>query len=119
MGEDIIGEGVLWDLLLVSGYLRPRNTRIVEGRTRCELKVPDIMIIPKDASKKGVVIEFKTLRSDKGKTLEENAQRALEQIAAIDYADELASYDIKEAVKLAIVFCGKKVYMGYNVRKVE
>jgi hypothetical protein len=212
MGKDIIGEGVLWDLLLVSGYLRPQNTRVVEGRTRCELKVPnkeiallyedivsswfeeaeaagygikellanltegdidsfaerfkdmvercfsyfdvgynaaenfyhafilgilvnlegkykvvsnresgkgrpDIMIIPKDASKKGVIIEFKTSRSDEDKVLEEKTQQALEQIAAMDYAGELASYGIKEAIELAIVFCGKKVLIRYNVRK--
>jgi hypothetical protein len=212
MGKDIIGEGVLWDLLLVSGYLRPQNTRVVEGRTRCELKVPnkeiallyedivsswfeeaeaagygikelladltegdidsfaerfkdmvqrcfsyfdvgynaaenfyhafilgilvnlegkykvvsnresgkgrpDIMIIPKDASKKGVVLEFKTSRSDEDKALEDKAQQALKQIAAMDYAGELASYGIKEAIELAIVFCGKKVLMRHNVRK--
>jgi hypothetical protein len=75
------------------------------------------MIIPKDASKKGVVIEFKTSRSDEDKALEDKAQQALEQIAAMDYAGELASYGIKEAIELAIVFCGKKVLMRHNVRK--
>jgi hypothetical protein len=80
---------------------------------------PDIMIIPKDASKKGVVLEFKTSRSDQGKALEDKAQQALEQIAAMDYVGELVSYGIKEAIEPAIVFCGKKVLMRHNVRKLR
>lgn len=212
LNKDIIGEDVLWDLLLVSGYLKPQNIRIEEGRTRCELKVPnkeigvlyediifgwfedaeaagygikklladltegdiesfaegferlirrsfsyfdvgdnaaenfyhafvlgmlvnlegkykvksnresgqgrpDVMIMPKDASKKGVVIEFKTAKSGEKEALEGKARQALEQIADMNYADELADYGIKEAVELAIVFYDKKVHMGYNIRK--
>lgn len=211
IGKEIIGEDVLWSLLLISGYLKPENTRVIEGRNRCELKIPnkeifllfenivlnwfevgemapntikdlltkltegnierfsvvfkhlvqgtfsyfdvginaaenfyhafilgilvnlegkyrvrsnresgkgrpDIMIIPNDTAKKGVIIEFKISKSGDAKAMEDTAQKALEQIKDSKYMDELISCGIKEAVELAIVFSGKNVHMEYVMR---
>ncbi|MDI3480666.1 MAG: hypothetical protein PWQ97_321 [Tepidanaerobacteraceae bacterium] len=209
--KKIIGEEVLWSLLLVSGYLKPVNLRYSEyGDTICDLKVPnkeilklyrdiisswfeteevtpdkikellkelvegdiekfkegfqylvektfsyfdvgensaenfyhafilgllvniegkykmksnresgdgrpDVMIIPEDGTKKGVVMEFKIVRSGDEQALEAKADEALEQIKKMNYTAELAASGIKEAVELAVVFHGKKVWIKYDV----
>jgi hypothetical protein len=77
------------------------------------------MIIPKDVSKKGVVIEFKTSRGGEENELEEKAKQALEQIETMDYANELAANGIKEAMELAIVFHGKNVHIEYRIKKLK
>jgi hypothetical protein len=67
----------------------------------------DIMIIPKQTGKLGVIIEFKTTR--KKETLEAAVKSALDQIETKKYETELIQRGIKNYKKLAIVFEGKEV----------
>jgi hypothetical protein len=67
----------------------------------------DIMIIPKEKSKLGFIIEFKKTR--KKETLEAAVKSALEQIETKKYETELLQSGINNYKKLAIVFKGKKV----------
>lgn len=97
-------------LVNLEGKYKVRSNR-ESGKGR-----PDVMIIPNDITKKGVIIEFKTSRSDDAQTMENKAREALAQIAGMSYADELINYGIKSAVELAIVFCGKNVHLAYNAR---
>jgi len=69
----------------------------------------DVMIIPKDVSKLGVIIEFKVADSDKTRIMNQEAEEALKQIDAENYQAELNARGIKKILKLAIVFYGKKV----------
>ena len=69
----------------------------------------DVMIIPKDTTKLGIVIEFKKTYSDEGETLEQAAAAALKQINDKQYVQELQTRGIKEVLKLGIAFEGKKV----------
>lgn len=209
--KKIIGEDVLWSMLLVSGYLKSQNLRFENGHTKCDLKIPDkeirtlyidiisgwfenevttdkikellkylvegnieefkesfqrlvdktfsyfdvgenaaenfyhafvlgllvnlegkyriksnresgggrpdIMIIPVDKTKKGVVIEFKTVKCGEDDVMEEKAKEALEQIDSMKYAEELIDCGIKEAVELVLVFYRKKTHVMYNIRK--
>jgi len=78
---------------------------------------PDVMIIPKDGGKKGIVMEFKAIRSGDGQSLEAKADEALEQIRKMNYAAELVDSGIKEAVEVAVVFHGKKVCIKYDVKR--
>jgi len=69
----------------------------------------DIMIIPRDPSKIGYVIEFKAIDAEEGETVESAAKSALKQIEEKKYETELVERGIKNIKKLAIVFNGKDV----------
>ncbi|MVX62520.1 AAA family ATPase [Clostridium chromiireducens] len=69
----------------------------------------DVMIIPKDTSKIGIIIEFKKIDDFLDDTIEEATRDALKQIEDKKYAQELIENGIKNIIKLAIVFKGKTV----------
>ena len=71
----------------------------------------DVMIIPTDASKLGIVIEFKKLDPDDEETLEETADTALKQISDKKYTTTLVSRGITNIKEIAIVFKGKEIYI--------
>jgi len=81
----------------------------------------DIMLIPHDRSKKGIVMELKQIQAQKATESEtEFAARvnkhlnlALLQIENNKYCKELIDCNIKEAniIKLPIVFAGKEPYV--------
>jgi hypothetical protein len=67
----------------------------------------DIMLIPREQTKLGFIIEFKKTRPKE--TLETAVKSALAQIEAKNYVSELLQRGIKNFKKLAIVFKGKEV----------
>lgn len=69
----------------------------------------DVMLIPKDRAKPGIIIEFKKVSQLKQETIETAAQAALAQITNRNYASELHTRGITHIQALAIVFDGKKV----------
>lgn len=69
----------------------------------------DVMVIPKDISKIGIVIEFKKVDEDDEEDLEKAADAALKQIKDRDYKSELIEKGIKDIIELGIAFEGKKV----------
>ncbi len=69
----------------------------------------DVMLIPKDISKIGIVMEFKKIDIFLKTTIEEATTAALKQIEDMKYSDELVSRGIKDIIKLAIVFKGKEI----------
>jgi hypothetical protein len=69
----------------------------------------DVMIIPRDISRKGIIIEFKKINEFLEDTIEEATKEALEQIEDKKYEAELLNRGIKNIIKLAIVFKNKRV----------
>ncbi len=69
----------------------------------------DIVIIPKDPTQTGYVIEFKSVDQDEDETVESAIKAALAQIEEKKYETELVARGIKYIKKLAIVFSGKEV----------
>ena len=69
----------------------------------------DVMLIPKDVSKIGIVMEFKKIDDFLKTTIEEATIAALKQIEDMKYSQELISRGIKDIIKLAIVFKGKEI----------
>jgi len=71
----------------------------------------DVMLIPIDLSQvnRGVIFEFKWVNKKKKETIEEKIEEAKEQINEKNYSNELLSPDIKEIVRMVIVFAGKDV----------
>jgi len=69
----------------------------------------DVMLIPKDTSKLGIIIEFKRIKDTSSKTIDEGVNEALNQIEEKKYVVELEDRYIVNIWKLAIVFKGKRV----------
>ena len=74
----------------------------------------DVMIIPKDISKLGIIIEFKKLDPDDTESLEESGDDALNQIKDKKYSTTLKARNIKNIKEIAIVFKGKEVFIKEN-----
>jgi len=69
----------------------------------------DVMLIPKDNSKIGIVLEFKKIDDFLKTTIDEGTIAALKQIEDMKYSQELIDRDVKNIIKLAIVFKGKEI----------
>jgi hypothetical protein len=69
----------------------------------------DIMIIPDDKKKLGIIIEFKKINQFSNENKEEALASALKQIEEKNYQAELNSLGIDKILKLAVVFAGKEV----------
>ncbi|WP_297426749.1 AAA family ATPase [Clostridium sp.] len=74
----------------------------------------DVMLIPKDNSKLGVIIEFKKISDFSNDTLEDSTEEALKQIKDMKYRTELEEKHINNILELAIVFKGKEVKVTKN-----
>jgi hypothetical protein len=70
----------------------------------------DVLLIPKDVTQLGIIIEFKVAK--KGMDLQAAANEALEQINQRGYAAELAQKNIKNMLKMGLAFCGKEVALA-------
>lgn len=69
----------------------------------------DVMLIPHDAKKPGIVIEFKKVDTYENETLEQAASDALKQIEVQNYAQEITAHGISTVVAVGIAFSGKNV----------
>lgn len=66
----------------------------------------DIMLIPKDKTQLGIILELKI--KEPQETLEEAAKRGLAQINEKKYVEELKQSGLKKALKIGIGFLGKE-----------
>ncbi len=85
------------------------STHEVRSNRQSGLGRYDIMIIPKDKDKPGVVIEFKKVWKKIENGLELSAQSALDQIMEKKYAQELYAQGIQTVIAYGIAFEGKNV----------
>jgi hypothetical protein len=69
----------------------------------------DVMLIPRDSSKLGIIIEFKKIDDFMNKNIDIAIEEALKQIEDNKYEAELIDRGVSDILKLAIVFKGKKV----------
>ena len=77
----------------------------------------DVILIPKDISKNGVIIEFKKVNKKRNETLEIACDTALKQIEDKRYDIELKDRGVKKIIKLAIAFEGKNVLVHQGMVK--
>ncbi|MGE5344080.1 MAG: AAA family ATPase [Candidatus Omnitrophota bacterium] len=87
------------------------NTHEVKSNRESGYGRYDIMIIPKDISKIGYVIEFKTVDKADNETVESALESALTQIEEKKYETELIERGITRIKKMGIAFLGKKVFV--------
>jgi len=105
-GDEIHPEKFYHALVLgILVYLRP--THQVSSNREAGNGRYDVLIIPKDVLKPGIILEFKVAESEK--LMPKEAKLALAQIKSQNYQAELEARGIKKILKIAIVFFGKKV----------
>ncbi|WP_206154888.1 AAA family ATPase [Clostridium muellerianum] len=88
------------------------NTHKVKSNKESGFGRYDVMIIPKDISKPGIIIEFKKINILSKETIEQGKVEALKQIDNMKYGEELINCGVKDIIKLAIVFKGKEVMIS-------
>jgi hypothetical protein len=71
----------------------------------------DISVIPKDISKKAIIMELKTIDELENETKDKALDSALKQIEEKKYETDIMKRGIKEIVKFAVVFDGKRVWV--------
>ncbi|AKA67823.1 AAA family ATPase [Clostridium scatologenes] len=69
----------------------------------------DIMIIPKDKNKIGIIMEFKKVDRDDEEDLKKAAEEGLKQIRERKYKQELIAREIKNIIEIGVAFEGKDV----------
>jgi len=67
----------------------------------------DVMVIPKDKSKLGIIMEFKKVNQRKNEDLETAVEVALEQIKNKNYRQELLNRNVENILEIGIAFQGK------------
>ncbi len=73
----------------------------------------DVMLIPKDPSQLGIVMEFKTV-SDEKVVLSQAAEQALQQVIDRGYAQTLRSKGIERILQLGLAFHHKTVAVTFS-----
>jgi hypothetical protein len=69
----------------------------------------DVMLIPKDKSKNGIIFEFKKINKYKNESLEKACDVALKQVKEKKYRQELIDRGIQNIIELGVAFEGKNV----------
>ncbi len=87
------------------------NTHEVRSNRESGYGRYDIMIIPKDITRIGYVIEFKSVDPEINETVDSALKAAVAQIEEKKYETELKERGITRIKKLAIAFLGKDVFI--------
>ncbi|MCD8083401.1 MAG: ATP-binding protein [Clostridiales bacterium] len=87
------------------------RTHILTSNRESGIGRYDICIEPKDKSQDGILIEFKLFDPGEEQTLEETANRALEQIKRMNYETDLRMRGVSKIRKYGFAFQGKKVWI--------
>ncbi|BBE30501.1 hypothetical protein OSSY52_06420 [Tepiditoga spiralis] len=90
---------------------------IIKSNRETGLGRADVILIPKDKTDKGIIIEFKKYNRDEDKSLKDSAQNGLKQINEKKYEEEIKSYGINDIIKVSIAFDKKEVEIVSNLDK--
>ncbi|HQZ88190.1 MAG TPA: AAA family ATPase [Gammaproteobacteria bacterium] len=75
----------------------------------------DIILIPNDTSKLGIILEIKSIDESSSKNLKEAANEAIKQIDEKQYHITLLQHSIKHFLKIGVAFKGKELVMDYKI----
>jgi hypothetical protein len=93
----------------VLGLLLHSKTHRVRSNRESGFGRYDIMLIPKDVTGVGVVIEFKKVEEEEDETLETACESALQQIRQMEYSTELKTLGVEKIFEYGVAFDGKKI----------
>jgi len=99
----------LYHVIVLSRLAYLFETHELKSNRESGLGRSDILIIPKDTSQLGVVIEIKIFDPKEDKNLNSTAARGLKQIEQKKYVQELYSKGINKVLMLCMAFRGKEV----------
>src|SRR3990167_5953739 len=88
------------------------KTHAVESNRESGAGRYDVMLVPHDKTKHGVILEFKVVRPRE--TLETAAQNALTQIRTKNYAATLKQRGLTRILAIGLYFQGKQVHVKYE-----
>ena len=86
-----------------------RDEYIIKSNKESGMGRYDILLIPRDKSRRGIIFEFKKVNKFEKESMETAMEKAKKQIIDRKYESELKETGIKEIVRLAAVFEGKNV----------
>ncbi|BBE31724.1 hypothetical protein OSSY52_18650 [Tepiditoga spiralis] len=89
---------------------------IIKSNRETGLGRADVILIPKDKTDKGIIIEFKKFYKNE-KTLLNSAKNGLKQINEKKYEEEIKNYGINDIIKVSIAFDKKEVEIVSNLDK--
>ncbi|BBE31479.1 hypothetical protein OSSY52_16200 [Tepiditoga spiralis] len=90
---------------------------IIKSNRETGLGRADVILIPKDKTDKGIIIEFKKYNRDEDKSLKDSAKNGLKQINEKKYEEEIKNYGINDIIKVSIAFDKKEVEIVSNLDK--
>ena len=86
---------------LRTNYIIKSNQEAGSGRF-------DVMLLPKNKSAQGIIMEFKSI--DDNKKLAATAKAALQQIIKHNYQSELQQHGVNNILNIGVAFSGQQVY---------
>lgn len=92
-----------------------QESHLIKSNRESGLGRYDILLIPKDPSKLGVLIELKAQSASDTSSLEALAKTALQQIDEKHYIAELKQRNIQRCLKIAIAFIGKQFALEHVI----
>jgi hypothetical protein len=84
---------------------------IIESEPESGYGRADVLIIPRQKSKTGVVLEFKKLNKRRNETVERAFERARNQIEERQYEQKVREHGVKHVLKYGVIFDGKQVWV--------
>ncbi len=90
---------------LRTNYIIKSNQEAGSGRF-------DVMLLPKNKSAQGIIMEFKSI--DDNKKLAATAKAALQQIIKHNYQSELQQHGVNNILNIGVAFSGQQVYCVTN-----
>lgn len=100
-----------YHMFLLGFFTSMRSDYIVDSNQESGYGRPDIVLRPLDKSKTGYIMELKSVK--KGESIEKKLEEAKKQLIETYYEADLEKNGIKDIVKIAIVFEGKRVEFRY------
>jgi hypothetical protein len=91
-----------------------QNSHDITSNREAGLGYDDFLIIPKDVSKNGVILEFKAPKDATEANLIKEAAVALQQIKEKKYAMELEMKGVKNIISIGIAFAKKDVRICFE-----
>lgn len=97
--------------LVLGMIVELKNTHTITSNRESGYGRYDVMVVPYDNNKPGIIIEFKKVNKANNETLAVAAQKGLDQIEEKQYALSLKTKKIQRAIAISIAFLGKKIYI--------
>lgn len=100
-----------YHMFLLGFFTSMRSDYIVNSNQESGYGRPDIVLRPLDKTKTGYIIELKSVK--KGESIEKKLEEAKKQLIETYYEADLEKNGIKDIVKIAIAFEGKRIEFKY------